>query len=634
MADKKKLSLDDLAENAAQKEAEEKEKTSTEEHPSKKDAPSQPKKLSMRELANQSKKNNSNGEDSPKLINDLSEVSEKVVAVDPVKENWKRKGDLIDENLERVKKDLKENVMLPFQKKYEEEIAKEIERRDEELFKGEAEISTKSNTITNSEMSNTTENTNDDDDPLKDVTKDEVDEGDAEINALLGPAAKIPGHEENKEVNKIDTTPVQEDDEMKALLKELEDGDEEEEFHGETEAMGDDIDLSKLTPEEEKREEEWAKKMVEAYRTGLRDALERKGKVGGANSKEMKTTTHAISFSQVLKDLKNEDLTHTASFPLIHTGRMIRMRALSGDEIPDLDYQNYSSDMEASRAMYNLLYRHDVSANKPATFNEWLRSICDWDIFNIYMALYIATFRDSNFIPYNCPECQNMFFEERDIKEMYRKHPDASDDFEERVKKIEELGDSSFNSSTKPVYTPISARFGLDLHAPSIYSATFETASLESSFINKHRQAVNLIQYIGDVYAIKPGFDGKPERSKINFKIDRDNETKTVKLKIIAVEKIISSLSTDEAAALSAYIGTIIQKRYDRFEFLIPGTTCHQHYGPKKDENGVSLEGQECGHKIEEIARRREGSSWSEVNPLDLLFTRHRLTQFAYLEIE
>ena len=184
------------------------------------------------------------------------------------------------------------------------------------------------------------------------------------------------------------------------------------------------------------------------------------------------------------------------------------------------------------------------------------------------------------------------------------------------------------------MYTPISSRFGLDLHAPSIYSATFETASLEPSFIEKHRQAVNLIQYIGDVYMVKPGFDGKPERSKINFKIDRDNETKTVKLKIIAVEKIISSLSTDEAAALSAYIGTITQKRYDRFEFLIPGTTCHQHYGPKKDENGVSLEGQECGHKIEEIARRREGRTWSEVNPLDLLFTRHRLTQFAYLEIE
>ena len=332
---------------------------------------------------------------------------------------------------------------------------------------------------------------------------------------------------------------------MKALLKELE-GEDEEEFQGETEAMGEEIDLSKLTPEEEKREEEWAKKMVEAYRTGLRDALERKGRVG-TSAKDMKTTTHAISFSQVLKDLKNDDLTHTASFPLIHTGRMIRMRALSGDEIPDLDYQNYASDMEASRAMYNLLYRHDVSANKPATFNEWLRSICDWDIFNIYMALYIATFRDSNFIPYNCPECQNMFFEERDIKEMYRKHPDASDDFEERVKKIEELGDSSFNSSTKPVYTPISSRFGLDLHAPSIYSATFETASLEPSFIEKHRQAVNLIQYIGDVYMVKPGFDGKPERSKINFKIDRDNETKTVKLKIIAVEKIISSLSTDEA---------------------------------------------------------------------------------------
>jgi hypothetical protein len=292
--------------------------------------------------------------------------------------------------------------------------------------------------------------------------------------------------------------------------------------------------------------------------------------------------------------------------------------------------------MEAARAMYGLLYKKDVSPGKPETWDKWLQSICDWDIFNLYMALFIATFKDSCFLPYTCPNCSNMFFREYKVTDLYRKHPNASKDFDARVKAIIESGDNSVPSALVSEYLPISKNFAVGFRAPTIYSATFEAAALEPKFREKHIQAVNVSQYIDGAYyinGVKP--NGELDLHPINFKVDKNNATLTLKMKIITIEKMIQTLTTDETAVFTSKLNSLNMKAADRFQFLIPGTTCHEKYGPQKAKDGTDLEGRECGHKIEEYTYRAlSGGRRVEVNPLDLLFTRHRLTQFAYLEIE
>ena len=314
---------------------------------------------------------------------------------------------------------------------------------------------------------------------------------------------------------------------------------------------------------------------------------------------------------------------------------MVTMESLIGDEISILDSRNYESDMEAARAMYGLLYKKDVSPGKPESWDKWLQSICDWDIFNLYMALFIATFKDSCFLPYTCPNCSNMFFKEYKVTDLYRKHPNASKNFDDRVKAIVESGDNSVPSALVSEYLPISKNFAVGFRAPSIYSATFESAALDSKFREKHIQAINVSQYIDGAYyinGVKP--NGELDLYPINFKVDKNNATLTLKMKIITIEKMIQTLTTDETAVFTAKLNSLNSKAYDRFQFLIPGTTCHEKYGPQKAQDGTDLEGKECGHKIDEITYHISGGRRVEVNPLDLLFTRHRLTQFAYLEIE
>ena len=438
-----------------------------------------------------------------------------------------------------------------------------------------------------------------------------------EDTSLLDTTAAIPGESFKEEVKTapIDfTKPVETDDEMKELLKEIDDDGND----------ADTEDLSTLNEEERKVAEDWEKQQINDYRANLRNKLETSGRVEKSHG-ELKIAKVPISVSKALRQ-SNQEVVHTASFPLIHTGRMITMQSLIGDEIPVLDARGYNSELEASRAIYSLLYKKDVSPNKPNNFELWLKSIADWDVYNMYMCAYIATFKDSNYISYNCPECHNMFIVEQPIESMYRKHPEASKDFDDRVKAIKEKGDNSVPSALTSTFIRISSRYGIGMRAPSIFSSTFETSAIDNAFRRKHIQCVNLSQYIDGVYYINDGI-----ATPIDFKIDKHDTTKTVKMKIISIEKILSTLTTDEAAALAGKLATFNQKAVDRFQFVIPAAKCEGKYGPYKDKDGKSILNKKCDKEIEEITMRdRE----TEVSPLDLLFTRHRLTQFAFYETE
>lgn len=545
--------------------------------------------------------------DTKPMIANLSDLAIEVPMETVEERNMREKQNAIDAAIERVKSDIKENVLPKAQAIADEMVEKKlIEENKKQIseagFKGE--------------------------DSLSKLTKQDDEDDDEE--SLLGiPKASVPMQDFKEKTQSLDLSKmnqsVEDDDEMKEIMKEL-NNDEEDEVP--------EIGEERLTPEEEKAQEEWAKKMIEAYKVNVKNKLEASDRIHSVKDGKINISKIPISFSKALQNVQAKSV-HTASFPLVHTGRMVTMESLIGDEISILDSRNYDSDMEAARAMYGLLYKKDVSPGKPDSWDKWLQSICDWDIFNLYMALFIATFKDSCFLPYTCPNCSNMFFREYKVTDLYRKHPSASKEFDDRVKAIVESGDNSVPSALVSEYLPISKNFAVGFRAPSIYSATFESAALEPKFREKHIQAINVSQYIDGAYyinGVKP--NGELDLYPINFKVDKNNATLTLKMKIITIEKMIQTLTTDETAVFTAKLNSLNSKAYDRFQFLIPGTTCHEKYGPQKAQDGTDLEGKECGHEIEEITYRVSGGRRIEVNPLDLLFTRHRLTQFAYLEIE
>ena len=545
--------------------------------------------------------------DSKPTIADLSDLAIEVPTETVEERNMREKSNAIDAAIERVKNDIKENVLPKAQAIADEMVEKKlIEENKKQIaeagnFKGE--------------------------DSLSNLTKQDDEDDD---DSLLGiPKGSVPMQDFKEKTQALDLSKmnqsVEDDDEMKEIMKEL-NNDEDDEI-----PESDDV---KLTPEEEKAQEEWGKKMLEAYKANVKSRLEASDRIHSVKDGKISISKIPISFSKALQNVQAKSV-HTASFPLIHTGRMVTMESLIGDEISILDSRNYESDMEAARAMYGLLYKKDVSPGKPDSWDKWLQSICDWDIFNLYMALFIATFKDSCYIPYTCPNCSNMFFKEYKVTDLYRKHPGASKEFDDRVKAIVESGDNSVPSALVSEYLPISKNFAVGFRAPSIYSATFESAALEPKFREKHIQAINVSQYIDGAYyinGVKP--NGELDLYPINFKVDKNNATLTLKMKIITIEKIIQTLTTDETAVFTAKLNSLNSKAYDRFQFLIPGTTCHEKYGPQKAQDGTDLEGKECGYEIKEITSHVIGGRRVEVNPLDLLFTRHRLTQLAFLEIE
>ena len=546
--------------------------------------------------------------DTKPMIANLSDLAIEVPMETVEERNMREKQNAIDAAIERVKSDIKENVLPKAQAIADEMVEKKLIEENKKQIAEDGKF--------NGE------------DSLSKLTKQEDEDDDEE--SLLGiPKASVPMQDFKEKTQSLDLSKmnqsVEDDDEMKEIMKEL-NNDEEDEVP--------EIGEEKLTPEEEKAQEEWGRQMIEAYKLKIKNTLEASDRIHSVKDGKINISKIPISFSKALQNVQAKSV-HTASFPLVHTGRMVTMESLIGDEISILDSRNYESDMEAARAMYGLLYKKDVSPGKPESWDKWLQSICDWDIFNLYMALFIATFKDSCFLPYTCPNCSNMFFKEYKVTDLYRKHPNASKDFDDRVKSIIESGDNSVPSALVSEYLPISKNFAVGFRAPSIYSATFESAALDSKFREKHIQAINVSQYIDGAYyinGVKP--NGELDLYPINFKVDKNNATLTLKMKIITIEKMIQTLTTDETAVFTAKLNSLNSKAYDRFQFLIPGTTCHEKYGPQKAQDGTDLEGKECGHKIEEITYHISGGRRVEVNPLDLLFTRHRLTQFAYLEIE
>ena len=302
------------------------------------------------------------------------------------------------------------------------------------------------------------------------------------------------------------------------------------------------------------------------------------------------------------RNTRQQSLTITWALP--YTGIPIRMTAIPGEELVqfltdiEMGYdQNRVGNMpsiDQLTSIWGSLYNHTIMQNKPS-FNQWLKRISSNDFPNILFALYMATFKDTNYLTYRCTKkgCAKLYLEKHDVLEMI-KYP--NDKIKERMQKIlngEEVESKMYH--TEPV--PINDTFAISFITPSVYSTNFEQACLPYKFRQEHASIVGMLPTIDRVYIIDKVHN---RYLPIDFGIVKNDLEKTTKRKVKNLEQIFESFTLDQRnIVLSEFQKITSELLEDEITYTMPKSVCPV-----------------CKTEIPE----------SEVNVFALLFTRARLS--------
>ena len=316
------------------------------------------------------------------------------------------------------------------------------------------------------------------------------------------------------------------------------------------------------------------------------------------------TSNRALTMNEALRIAKRSRPQHlSARWALQYTGIPIRMTPFSGEELvqflSDIEtgYNQARNGslptMDQLTSVWGSIYNHVEMENKP-NFDTWLRKISASDFANFVFAIYMAIFKDTNYITYRCPKkgCAKLYLEKHDVMKMI-KFP--NDKLKERIEKIlngEEV--KSMMYRTEPI--PINETFAISFITPSIYSFNFEQAVLSPQFRQEHSVSA-LMMSIDKVYIIDKT---RNQFLPINFGAVNDDLEKTVKRKVKALEKIFETFTLDQRnLVFSEYqkITEILEE--DQIQYVLPESKCPV-----------------CGTVIPE----------EESNAFTLLFTRARLS--------
>ena len=316
------------------------------------------------------------------------------------------------------------------------------------------------------------------------------------------------------------------------------------------------------------------------------------------------TANRAITMNEALRIAKRSRPQHLAArWALQYTGIPIRMTAFSGEELVQ-----FLSDIETGynqartgnlpsidqlTSIWGTIYNHVEMENKP-NFNTWLRRISANDFANFIFAIYMAIFKDTNYLTYRCPKkgCAKLYLEKHDVMEMI-KFPNEK--VEKRIKTILDGGEvESMVYRTEPI--PINETFAMSFITPSVYSFNFEQAALPYSYRQEHSIS-GLMMAIDKVYIIDRS---RNQFLPIEFGVVQDDLEKTVKRKIKALEKIFDTFTLDQRNLILAEYQKITEiLETEQIQYKLPKSTCPV-----------------CGTEIPE----------EESNSFTLLFTRARLS--------
>lgn len=320
---------------------------------------------------------------------------------------------------------------------------------------------------------------------------------------------------------------------------------------------------------------------------------------------KFKISSKPIPVSKVLRTASN--VVNTATWVLPNSGRLVTFSALSGEEIENLNPED--SNSLASRITFNTLYNHLIDANKPATMEEWIKTINWFDINDLYFGIYLATFKNSNFVTYQCdnPACKHMYLEEKSYKDMISYVDDKA---EKLYQDILKKGIDMTPDTVEEDVIQINDKYAIGFRAPSIYDIVFGASSLDKNFRDKYATIIGTIAYMSNIYFIHHSDrSDEPTLMKIDCKPVENDPAKTTKNKIIAFYNVLKTLSSDEYGIISSTIINISNENKVNARFHYPDSTC-----PK------------CKKVIK--------PSDEDISPLYLVFIRHRLARYASIMTE
>lgn len=342
-----------------------------------------------------------------------------------------------------------------------------------------------------------------------------------------------------------------------------------------------DDDIGVSEEQLKKNREEFRNDLVQKLRLNRTDDLE--GFV---------VSTKPISLKAAIKPKQVSSFSYT--WPLLYTGVGAEITPLAGDEIINLNPQNTNFEtVRGLNTVFSILYHHIINQNK-APFETWLRQTSDYDIDNIIFGAHAATFKDSNYVTYECSnkKCKHIFLRKVDIMDMVTFPND------ETKKRFNDILDSDGVMSQTYKSTPkrINNDYAIGFVSQSIYSNLFEPASLSAEFTKKYGPIISLMPNIDKIYRID---NTTKSLYPIDFGVVEKSLSKTVQRKVRSIYTILQSFTPDERSIVVAEAQKIANQM-DKWKvtYSIPETKCPV-----------------CGQKIEK----------QESNPLNILFTRAQL---------
>lgn len=368
----------------------------------------------------------------------------------------------------------------------------------------------------------------------------------------------------------------------------------------------DDADLEEFLnedTEETEDEKEERKAIFENYKKEVFDKIQVVPTITKHKVNKIKIATTPISVQKALRT--NPRSANTATWVLPNSGRLITFSALAGEEIENLSpasHDNNMSEALSNRLTFNTLFNHLIDANKPDSMEKWLRTINWYDINDIYFAIYLATFKNTNFVTYTCSnsKCNHMFLEQKSYKDMISYEDDKA---EELYKELLKKGIDTTPDYIEEEVVRINDKYAIGFRAPSIYDIMFGASSLDENFRTKYATTIGNISYMANMYYIADN-NGEEMFFPIDCKAVENDSGKTMRNKIIAYYNILKTLSSDEYSVVSRAIADINNNVRVMASYHYPDHEC-----PK------------CHTLIE----RKDDA----INPLVMVFIRHQLVRFA-----
>lgn len=293
---------------------------------------------------------------------------------------------------------------------------------------------------------------------------------------------------------------------------------------------------------------------------------------------EYSTSDRTLSVNEALRIAKRARPQNlSARWALQYAGTPIRMTSFSGEELMQflndmetgyVNNPNRTPSLDQLTSIWYTIYNHVEMENKPS-FNAWLRRIPTGDFSNIIFAIYLALFKDTNYITFRCPKkgCAKLYLEKHDVMDMV-KYP--NDKVKKRIEDIlSGVGVEPLIYKTEPI--PINDTFAISFMTPSIYSSVFEQAALSQSYKREHSLSTFLIG-IDKLYVIDKA---RNQFLPIEFGVVAKDLEKTVKRKVRALERIFETFSLDQRNfVMGEYLKVSSAIEEDPIQYILPESKC------------------------------------------------------------